>query len=333
MHVYWQGKRVVNTLRCFIFSDWEPPPYLDSIWNFSLLQKCATNPQPPSLHPWLIFPISYSLFVFLATVLESHASHFPWGLPESKGKDTDETIILTQKHYVTGYQTSLCLPSWVGYKLTKEVPFYVQICFYLETKRLFKFITFSFWLMELWIQTRGVFRALPKIYGGTFYDGIFAEIFLTESWIHLCRQWRVTASHYNFNLPFAWYLLATRNKRTKTKLLQARCSPSRKWQLAMSRLWIFRIWSRTHGTERYSHNQIVINTKRRVYLEVIAFIFTQNLLVFRCFWTIFCVENNSFPFEQMSKFCMKAFFKVSNNSSFEQNEFVSIYPKFLLKCF
>ena len=219
MHVYWQGKGVVNTLRCFIFSDWEPPPYLDSIipWQYLKLfsspkvryqSPTPLPPPPPSLHPWLIFPVSYSLFVFLATVLESHASHFPWGLPESKGKDTDETIILTQKHYVTGYQTSLRLPSWVGYKLTKEVPFYVQICFYLETKRLFKFITFSFWLMELWIQTRGVFRTLPKIYGGTFYDGIFAEIFLTESWIHLCRQWRVTASRYNFNLPFAWLSLS-----------------------------------------------------------------------------------------------------------------------------
>ena len=64
------------------------------------------------------------LFIYIFSyfaVLESHVNHFPWGLPESKGKETDETIILTQKHYVTGYQTSLRLPSWVGYKLTKKV--------------------------------------------------------------------------------------------------------------------------------------------------------------------------------------------------------------------
>ena len=74
-------------------------------------------------------PETYSFFVsFLVAVLELHASHFPWGLPESKEKDTDETIILTQKHYVTGHQTSLRLPLWVGYKLTKEVPFYVPTC-------------------------------------------------------------------------------------------------------------------------------------------------------------------------------------------------------------
>ena len=78
-------------------------------------------------------------FYFIFSVLESHANHFPWGLPESKRKESDKTIILTQKHYVTGYQTSLRLPSWVGYKLTKEVVlwiFYDGGSFDIETRLL-----------------------------------------------------------------------------------------------------------------------------------------------------------------------------------------------------
>ena len=80
------------------------------------LLKCSSSHHKIYLFIYLFIYI-FSYFA----VLESHVNHFPWGLPESKGKETDETIILTQKHYVTGYQTSLRLPSWVGYKLTKEV--------------------------------------------------------------------------------------------------------------------------------------------------------------------------------------------------------------------
>ena len=71
--------------------------------------------------------MSANLKTHFWSVLESHIKHFPWGLPESREKDADDTIILTQKNYITGYKTSLRLPSWVGYKLIKEVPFYILI--------------------------------------------------------------------------------------------------------------------------------------------------------------------------------------------------------------
>ena len=85
------------------------PLLLKVLEKYPLLPKCSREPQ------------NQIFFFLIFSVLESHANHFPWGLPESKRKESDETIILTQKHYVTGYQTSLRLPSWVGYRLTKEV--------------------------------------------------------------------------------------------------------------------------------------------------------------------------------------------------------------------
>ena len=71
--------------------------------------------------------MSANLKTHFWSVLESHIKHFPWGLPESRENNAEETIILTQKNYITGYKTSLRLPSWVGYKLIKEVPFYILI--------------------------------------------------------------------------------------------------------------------------------------------------------------------------------------------------------------
>lgn len=53
-------------------------------------------------------------------IVESHGINLPFGLPVSNGYNVNATIVLTQRHFVLGYHTSLHVPSWVAYKLAKD---------------------------------------------------------------------------------------------------------------------------------------------------------------------------------------------------------------------
>ncbi|XP_066925443.1 venom phosphodiesterase 2-like [Clytia hemisphaerica] len=51
-------------------------------------------------------------------ITESHQINSPLGLPKTFNKTSD--LLLTQRHYITGYNTKLHIPMWVAYRLTEK---------------------------------------------------------------------------------------------------------------------------------------------------------------------------------------------------------------------
>ena len=51
--------------------------------------------------------------------------HLPWGVPT--GGEGSNACLLTQPEYITLYSSTLHIPLWSAYKLTKEVSLFTHI--------------------------------------------------------------------------------------------------------------------------------------------------------------------------------------------------------------